>query len=239
MATWLAIVRFHSSALFNASYVVATLLMLWSYFLSVTVQPRARPPNDNRVRAEEDAGSGDKEEAMRYCERCDMNKTASMHHCSACHRCVYRMDHHCPWTNNCVGWDNKKYFLLFLLYTSASCLLFNGMVLEIMWHHTTRYETDKSLLQLTWTLSLAIGGILAGYFLFHIWLLYQGKTTLELITGKHGELEGNSLCANMKVYFGSNVALWWLPVAPTFDTMTMHERERGVRYQRESEQLMV
>lgn len=147
-------------------------------------------------------------------------------------------DHHCPWTNNCVGWDNKKYFVLFLLYTSMSCLLFNAMVWPLVWEEQNqRVMADMSLLQLTWALSLLIGGVLAGYLVFHIWLLYRGLTTFEFLLSKRGELTGNSLSYNLQVYFGSNVAFWWLPVAPALDP-AMGGGARSKKHRRETRQLV-
>ena len=58
----------------------------------------------------------------RICRRCKSYKPYRAHHCSICQRCIIKMDHHCPWINNCVGIGNHKYFLLFIFYTSISCL---------------------------------------------------------------------------------------------------------------------
>lgn len=52
----------------------------------------------------------------RFCLVCHIFKPERCHHCSACDRCVLNMDHHCPWINNCVGFYNRKFFLLMLFY---------------------------------------------------------------------------------------------------------------------------
>ena len=33
------------------------------------------------------------------------------------------MDHHCPWINNCIGFYNRKPFMLMLIYLVISLLL--------------------------------------------------------------------------------------------------------------------
>ncbi|ONM36501.1 putative protein S-acyltransferase 16 [Zea mays] len=53
---------------------------------------------------------------LRYCQKCSHYKPPRAHHCRACKRCVLRMVHHCIWINNCVGHENYKIFLVFVMY---------------------------------------------------------------------------------------------------------------------------
>ena len=55
---------------------------------------------------------------------CHVFKPERCHHCSVCNRCVLNMDHHCPWINNCVGFHNRKIFILLLLYSLANLYFF-------------------------------------------------------------------------------------------------------------------
>ncbi|CAI5700645.1 unnamed protein product [Peronospora effusa] len=214
--TWIVVLRPYSSLLLNFFYLFTTVCMIWSYVRAMKSRPanRRHTSDTNRV----------SERATRYCERCDTDKPMHVHHCSVCNRCVYRMDHHCPWTGNCVAWNNKKFFLLFLLYTSLSCLTFNVMTSQLIWD--TSLKQCEFLLKCCWALSLGIGLLLAGYFMFHLWLLREGKTTLEFLAGKRGELADCSFIHNLTVYFGCDVWNWWLPIDPILDAAMGGKTER-------------
>ena len=70
------------------------------------------------------AVSNGRTRALRRCPKCNDNfKPGRAHHDSVTGRCVVKFDHYCPWVGNAVGAMNHKFFVLFVGYTMASCLV--------------------------------------------------------------------------------------------------------------------
>lgn len=159
----------------------------------------------------------------KYCIVCHGFKPERTHHCSMCGKCVLNMDHHCPWVNNCIGFYNRKHFLLFLLYIEVALLFMTVMEVLTMLDEIQRVsetnETDIHFaLRLLLTLStLPLLIVLGAFTCYHFHLVFRNVTTLEGMirkkSGYHAVDDYNvGVYENFTQVFGSNGFYWLLPV---------------------------
>lgn len=128
----------------------------------------------------------------RYCLVCHGFKPERCHHCAVCNRCILNMDHHCrirhvAWINNCVGFYNRKFFILLLMYADFNAyfvmFMFLGQVkesLNIMLSDTIQAPNFPHLLYIfVYLLLVMLCLILTKFTYFHIQLVLRNSTTIE------------------------------------------------------------
>jgi hypothetical protein len=153
------------------------------------------------------------------CHKCNCVKIPRAHHCSLCQRCVMRMDHHCPWVNNCVGLKNHKFFIQFLVYASAACLLafipqavMAGVSGFGFWTMSDRSLGDNLAGVFGFLFSGMFFASLFGFAFFHIQMIANDDSTIEL--GRRGTSHAQvSKMDNLRAILGPTYKSWLLPWA--------------------------
>lgn len=161
----------------------------------------------------------------RYCLMCNVFKPDRCHHCSVCNKCILNMDHHCPWINTCIGFYNRKYFIQMLFYINI--LIYYSVIIhfkyvykvgEDLYSNKTSFKSgiliDSLGLIFLYALDVVAMVVLTRFFIFHLLLVFENKTTIETIEKKTQEFDSAySLGAkqNFEQVMGINVFLWFLP----------------------------
>ncbi|KAH8907589.1 hypothetical protein BR93DRAFT_911530 [Coniochaeta sp. PMI_546] len=59
----------------------------------------------------------------RWCSSCRIWKFDRVHHSSEIDKCVRKMDHYCPWVGGIISETSFKFFVQFVAYTTAFCIV--------------------------------------------------------------------------------------------------------------------
>ncbi|EAR85267.2 DHHC zinc finger protein, partial (macronuclear) [Tetrahymena thermophila SB210] len=81
---------------------------------------------------------------LRYCYTCHIYRPLRTHHCKICDLCVIERDHHCPFLNNCIGHQNRRGYIYFLLVIVTMKLL---IVTECLFQIIYPFVEDDDFVQ--------------------------------------------------------------------------------------------
>lgn len=127
----------------------------------------------------------------RKCRDCKLIKPLRTHHCTICGACVMKMDHHCPWINNCVGQNNQRYFLLFLLFLLSYSAFTSSLSIPMIING--EYSRMENEFRFICVLSIAGSCVLLFFCVWNWFLAFNGNTTLEFWGSKVGIDVGDGL----------------------------------------------
>ncbi|CAD2220799.1 DHHC zinc finger domain-like protein [Angomonas deanei] len=118
---------------------------------------------------------------LRRCRVCNIYKPDNAHHCSACMKCVYNFDHHCAYVNNCVGRNNYKLFLTFVLGSGICCIIGCGLSIIGVFAIDTKPIDERAGWIAPPAIMFVLGAVLILFWSQHCCQIQKGNTTLDQI----------------------------------------------------------
>lgn len=120
----------------------------------------------------------------RYCFTCHLFKPDVAYHCKVCRECVYNFDHHCPYVDACIGRNNYRCFISFLVHSALCMTLSSFFIILCLVAIDPRSGSKRWLWFLLVIPSLLTAVLLIRFLIKHLRLIYQGRTTMEKIIWK-------------------------------------------------------
>ena len=108
--------------LLNLAFAACFTLCTYFYTITMTADPGFIPKSSSRGQTKkiiDDLVEHSAFDEAHFCTLCMIRKPLRSKHCRRCNRCIAREDHHCPWVDNCVGVNNHKQFILYVIFMIA------------------------------------------------------------------------------------------------------------------------
>ncbi|QIX00945.1 hypothetical protein AMS68_006462 [Peltaster fructicola] len=103
----------------NIAFIALYSFSTYFYAITMTADPGFIPKSSSRGQTKkviQELVEHNAFDEKHFCTTCLIRKPLRSKHCKRCGRCIAREDHHCPWVDNCVGVNNHKHFVLYLLF---------------------------------------------------------------------------------------------------------------------------